>query len=256
MSRELANFGDNAIALVTRGAGMANPVGMEGRYEVTCYDKDGNIKWEDYIENQVVAEGKIFMFSQLLRTSVTLVGPFMSLINSTGTSVTAGSFVVNATYVITAIGTTDFTLIGAASNTVGLVFTCKTSSGTGTGTATLIGTFSPRDTQASHTGWTEVSSPAISARATVTFNAATETVASTTPGANEVTAGTSGTTVSFSIGGTATIGGCFIVLGTGAVSTLANTSGTLYSAGAFSGGPKAVASGDSLAVTYTTKATS
>ena len=28
MSRELANFGDNAIALVTRGAGMANPVGM------------------------------------------------------------------------------------------------------------------------------------------------------------------------------------------------------------------------------------
>ena len=51
-------------------------------------------------------------------------------------SVTAGSFVVGATYLITAIGTTDFTLIGASANTVGTSFVA-TDVGTGTGTAKL-----------------------------------------------------------------------------------------------------------------------
>jgi hypothetical protein len=50
-------------------------------------------------------------------------------------SVTAGSFVVGAVYAIRTVGTTDFTLIGAANNTVGTVFTA-TGAGTGTGTAT------------------------------------------------------------------------------------------------------------------------
>lgn len=47
---------------------------------------------------------------------------------------TAGSFLVGATYVINTIGSTDFTLIGAASNTVGVIFTA-TGAGAGTGTA-------------------------------------------------------------------------------------------------------------------------
>jgi hypothetical protein len=50
------------------------------------------------------------------------------------TTVTAGSFVIGTTYTILAVGTTDFTLIGAASNTVGVVFTA-TGVGSGTGTA-------------------------------------------------------------------------------------------------------------------------
>lgn len=48
--------------------------------------------------------------------------------------VTAGSFVVGLKYQIVTIGTTDFTLIGASANTVGVVFTA-TGVGTGTGTA-------------------------------------------------------------------------------------------------------------------------
>lgn len=47
---------------------------------------------------------------------------------------TAGSFVSGTTYTIDALGTTDFTLIGAASNTVGLSFTA-TGAGTGSGKA-------------------------------------------------------------------------------------------------------------------------
>lgn len=48
---------------------------------------------------------------------------------------TAGTFISGASYTITSAGSTDFTLIGAASNTVGLAFTA-TGAGTGTGTAT------------------------------------------------------------------------------------------------------------------------
>lgn len=49
-----------------------------------------------------------------------------------------------------------------------------------------------------------------------------------------------------------TVKGCFIILGTGASSTIANTSGVLYSAGLFSGGDKIVSPGDTLQVSYTT----
>ena len=50
-------------------------------------------------------------------------------------TVTAGSFVVGTVYTIATVGTTDYTLIGAASNSVGVVFTA-TGVGSGTGTAT------------------------------------------------------------------------------------------------------------------------
>lgn len=53
-------------------------------------------------------------------------------------SVDAGDFIVDETYTIETVGTTDFTLIGAANNDVGTVFVA-TGAGTGTGTATTIG---------------------------------------------------------------------------------------------------------------------
>jgi hypothetical protein len=49
-------------------------------------------------------------------------------------SASAGAFVVGVKYTILVVGTTDFTAIGAASNTVGVVFTA-TGAGSGTGTA-------------------------------------------------------------------------------------------------------------------------
>jgi hypothetical protein len=51
------------------------------------------------------------------------------------TTVTAGSFVTGDYYQIRSVGTTDFTLVGAASNTVGVRFEA-TGAGTGTGVAT------------------------------------------------------------------------------------------------------------------------
>ena len=55
---------------------------------------------------------------------------------ATATSVTAGSFVTGNVYQITALGSTNFTLIGASANVVGVQFTA-TGPGTGTGTALL-----------------------------------------------------------------------------------------------------------------------
>lgn len=49
---------------------------------------------------------------------------------------TAGSFIIGQEYIIQSIGTTNFTLIGAASNTVGLSFVA-TGVGSGTGTAAV-----------------------------------------------------------------------------------------------------------------------
>jgi len=53
----------------------------------------------------------------------------------TGTTSTAGEFIVGVEYTILVPGTTDFTLIGAADSVAGTVFTA-TGVGTGTGTAT------------------------------------------------------------------------------------------------------------------------
>lgn len=54
---------------------------------------------------------------------------------SAESAVTAGSFSTGEVYVITSVGTTNFTLIGASANTVGVTFTA-TGAGSGTGTAT------------------------------------------------------------------------------------------------------------------------
>jgi hypothetical protein len=56
-----------------------------------------------------------------------------------GGAVTAGAFVVGQAYQIVTVGTTSFTTIGAASNTVGGYFVAS-GAGSGTGTAAPINT--------------------------------------------------------------------------------------------------------------------
>jgi hypothetical protein len=65
--------------------------------------------------------------------------------HNAGTTVTAGNFIPGVSYTIATIGTTDFTAIGAASNTVGLVFEA-TGVGAGTGTATSPGSITKTST--------------------------------------------------------------------------------------------------------------
>lgn len=64
-----------------------------------------------------------------------------------GAPITAGSFIVGQRYVILTIGTTDYTLIGAASNTVGVAF-AATGVGVGTGTAVIEASIAEYDVSA------------------------------------------------------------------------------------------------------------
>lgn len=98
------------------------------------------------------------------------------------------------------------------------------------------------DTMASHAGWLEVG----------LANAPTYTGPRKTAAWSAASSGSKAlsSALSFAITGSGTVGGCFLVFGSGAVSTIDNTGGTLYSAGAFTGGSKTVSNGDTLNVSY------
>jgi len=98
------------------------------------------------------------------------------------------------------------------------------------------------DTMGSHGGWTEAglaNAPTYTApRKTCAWNAA----------ANGVKALTAA--LAFVMTGGGTVKGAFVVYGTGALSTIDNAAGTLFSAGVFSGGDKLVIATDTINVSY------
>lgn len=115
-------------------------------------------------------------------------------------------------------------------------------------------TFAAADTMSSHSGWSEFTNYTVggsAVRGTAVFASATST--GSTP-SNVTTSAASAITYTIT-GGGGTVGGCFLVLGSGASSTQGNTSGTLYSAGAFTTA-KVTTAGDTVSVTYSTTATS
>lgn len=115
-------------------------------------------------------------------------------------------------------------------------------------------TFAASDTMSSHSGWTEFTNYTVggsAVRGTAVFTSATSS--GSTP-SNVTTKSASAITYTIT-GGGGTVGGCFLVTGTGASSTQSNTSGTLYSAGAFATA-KITTAGDTVSVTYSTTATS
>jgi hypothetical protein len=114
-------------------------------------------------------------------------------------------------------------------------------------------TYAAADTMTSKT-WTEFINYTVggsAVRGTAVFSASTST--GTTPSNVTTCAATSITYTITGAGGT--VYGCFLVTGTGAVSTLSSTAGVLYSEGNFAVA-KAVTSGDTVSVTYSTTATS
>jgi len=98
------------------------------------------------------------------------------------------------------------------------------------------------DTMASKTTWLEVGAA----------NAPTYTSPRKTPAWSSSASGSKSTSgaVSFAITSTGSVGGCFLVFGVGAVTTIDSTAGVLYSCGAFTGGTKSVSNGDTLNCSY------
>jgi hypothetical protein len=114
-------------------------------------------------------------------------------------------------------------------------------------------TFAAADTMASHT-WSEFTNYTVggsAVRGTAVFASATST--GTTP--TNVTTSAATAIIYTITGGGGTVYGCFLVTGTGAVSTLSSTAGVLYSEGNFSVS-KTVTAGDTVSVTFSTTATS
>lgn len=115
-------------------------------------------------------------------------------------------------------------------------------------------TFAAADTMSSHGGWTEFTNYTVggsAVRGTASFSSATSSGLSP---ANVTTKTASAITYTIT-GGGGVVSGCFLVTGSGASATQGNTSGTLYSAGAF-GTAKTTTAGDTVSVTYSTTATS
>ncbi len=98
------------------------------------------------------------------------------------------------------------------------------------------------DTMASHAGWLEAgnaNTPAYSGnRKTAVWSAASA-------GAKALSAA-----LNFTFTGSGTVKGAFLTYFTGSVSTIDSTAGTLFSAGLFSGGDRAVLSTDQINVSY------
>lgn len=103
---------------------------------------------------------------------------------------------------------------------------------------------SAADTMASHAGWTEAG----------TANAPTYTGPRKTISWSSASSGSKAPSSApvYTMTGSGTVKGVFLVFGSGAVATIDNTSGTLWSAGLFSGGDQAVVSTNTVTVTYTT----
>jgi len=96
------------------------------------------------------------------------------------------------------------------------------------------------DTAATHGGWTEVTAYSQATRPACTFGTATT--------ADPSVISNSASAATFSINGTTTVGGAFLISN----NTKGGTTGTLFSAADFAApGDRAVVSGDTLTVTYT-----
>jgi hypothetical protein len=87
MHQEIANAAERSDATVVRGAGQHESAEAHGRYIAECFDKDGNLKWRDEIENVVCTEGKnAALDAALAGAAYTVTGPYMGLISSTSFS--------------------------------------------------------------------------------------------------------------------------------------------------------------------------
>ena len=263
-------------ATVGRSTAFAEKAGAQGVYTVKCLDSEGNLKWEDTADNVVTLAGKNLALDTFLAGSAyTITGPYLGLIGNTTWVNLATTISSLTTYTGSVV-----TLVTAAAHglTQGDTFTIASATGTGANVSSVQGTWVAAagttgttlvfniyvsgltittltggsvtttsatriaDTLTSHANWVEcgaTNAPAYTApRKTVGWALATSGIKAS----NSITA--------FVMTSAGTVNGCFLVYGTGALSTIDNTAGTLYSAGAFTGGAKIVAASDQLQVSY------
>lgn len=69
MSKDTIAANDKVEAACSYNTQPSDVMGIHGKYHAVCYDKDGNIKWEDDIENLVTTVGKNLTLDTILGNS-------------------------------------------------------------------------------------------------------------------------------------------------------------------------------------------
>lgn len=186
MNKEKAKACDLTAASVKLGAGFDEAARAGGVFHFQCFDKEGNLKWEDWAHNLVVNQGLKDMNDKYFSGSGYTATWYLGLIDASPTP----SYVAG-------------------------------------------------DTAALHSGWSETTAYSQANRPTATFGAATT--------ADPSVISNSGSPATFSMNGTVTVAGAFLI----SDNTKGGTSGVLFSEANFqSPGSRSVVSGDTLTVTY------
>lgn len=84
MSLDKISASDKCEASTGYNTNPSDTATIEGRYHAVCYDKDGNVKWEDTIENLVTTVGKNLTLDTILGNSAA--GAVVMGLKGTGTA--------------------------------------------------------------------------------------------------------------------------------------------------------------------------
>lgn len=92
MLNNLANAADSAKASVVAGGASVNGVHGGGIFTIQCFDKDGNLKWEEQAHNLVVNVGLADMNNKYFTGSSYTAAWYLGLITGpgSGTTIAAG----------------------------------------------------------------------------------------------------------------------------------------------------------------------
>lgn len=104
--------------------------------ETDILDVDGNFNHVIKVNTEPGLDFKIYVQIKNQGTPGSTADSTFYIANKSA-PVTAGDFIIGKKYRINSVGTTDFTLIGASGNTIGIIFTA-TGVGTGTGSALIV----------------------------------------------------------------------------------------------------------------------
>jgi hypothetical protein len=96
---EKLNSKDLLGASVQRNAEGGEVLKLKGTYKFQCFDKDGNLKWEDKIENLVPTVGKNFVLDTVLSGSTYTAASYMGLLGGTGTIVAGDTMASHAGWI-------------------------------------------------------------------------------------------------------------------------------------------------------------
>lgn len=79
-------MGDAFGARVKRAPGLASDFGIQGRWAITCRDKNGDVKWSDIIENLVTNAGLDYLLDAGLSGGSQITSWYVGLTDGTPTA--------------------------------------------------------------------------------------------------------------------------------------------------------------------------